>query len=564
MKHPKPMEGGHLLRHVRVSTVSLAILTTLLAWTLHADEAVRLGQDSDYRHVKMLRHTESFDDFERTDLGKLWSFQGATGGLTDQHVSGGRKALKVTFKGPEHLLRYSRTRLDRWRRGYARSLTVLGARFIFHNAFVFDVYNPSKEDVPLRVSIVRPFDFVLKPGPNTVTIPCTDIAAVVTRMTNVTASMAYSVPAEKEVTLVFDSFRLERESVGPVMAKVAKCFDFGPDDMTRPGFESVDHHTGYNRDRGFGWTEPNETDQRDALRTIISDGRDPLGDLLRDGVQNLTSPFLVDLANGKYRVLMAGGPRWGGIYQITPTDYDFMVRAEGEVCRLRLRASDQFERVRAYYGHDMTQYFFNEDIWKLFGEPMYDPVTFEVEVKDGQLELDFRSSPRIGRGYLNFMVIYPVDKANAVEQELGRLWHDIRKRFCHVSYRPLDRELAARRMSPGVHPEMLQPELRNRLLDRFIPKETPPESSRSAKPGKLLFFRRSSTEAVYPDSLPRPEDLTDKLTGVGFQGHRLALTLGMFATTELHDVEVKPLTLYGPATIRSNAVSYTHLRAHET
>ncbi len=531
-----------------VHALSGAVLGLVLGfWARQggAEEPPRLSDVPDYHWVKMLRHTEVFDDFERKDMGSFWKLEGVTVELTDETSSQGARGLKVTFAKPESVLVYSRTGLDGWGRNFARSLTILGTRFIFYNEFKFDVFNPGKENVPLRVTVGGPFNFTLKPGWNTITLPCTEIARHVYRMTNVTERMQYTVPGGG-ATLVFDNFRLERESIGPAMEQSAKCFDFGSQDMCRPGFVAVDHTTGYDSTRGYGWKTPNDKEERDALRVFVSDGRSPLDDLLCDGVQNLTSPFLVDVPNGKYKVLLVGGPRWGGIYQMTPADYDFVVKAEGQIKRVSLRAADQVERAERFYGRDKIEYHFDEDIWRLFGQAMYEPVTFDVEVTDGQLELDFVSSPRPGRGYLNFMVVYPTDKSEAVGAELQRLWYDISNRFCRVSYRPLSRELAARMSPPGVHEELLDPVRRDEMVKWLT--STEPGS------GRVLVFRRSSTDPIYPDTVPRPEELTHTISATGFPGQKLQITFDVFALTDLRDVELQLTSLEGPGSIRTEQV----------
>ena len=546
MQHSERGKGRRLKGRRRLISVGIAVALAVCGGRTGAERAVRLSDAPDYHWVKMLHHVEMFDDFERPELGSFWKLEGAKGELTDQRASQGTRGLRVTFKGAKDTLVYSRTGLDGWGGNYPRTLTVLGARFLFYNEFKFDVCNLGKEDVGLRATIGGPFDFTLKPGWNTITIRSEDIARYVYRMTKVTESMRYSVPAGTEATLVFDYFRLERESIGPTMEQTAKCFDFGPEDMCRPGFVAVDHHCGYDSRKGYGWKTPNEKDERDALMTVVSDGRDPLDDLLRDGVENLTSSFLVDVPNGKYRVLVAGGPRWGGIYQITPADYDLVVKAEGEIKRVSLRTSDQGDRGARYYGGDQAQYFFDEDTWKLFGAPMFQPFTFDAEVNDGRLEVEFQSSPRPGRGYLNFMVVYPLEKAGDVEQELNRLWYDISNRFSRVSYRPMSAELATRLRPPGVHEEMLDPGKWKEAVELATSK-TP--SSR-----KVLFFGRSNTEAIYPDTIPRPEELTEEVSGRGFGGDKVQLTVGVFALTELHDVGLQVTALEGPGSIRGEDI----------
>ena len=529
------------MRRRWLEVVATVAALALLVAPVRAQRPPRLSEMPRYDSVRMLRHVETFDGFEKPELESFWSVRsGARAVLTQEHVTEGTQALAVTFAEPDSVLRYSRTGLEGWGSRYSRSLTVLGARFIFYNEFKFDVHNTAADDVSLRVTIGGPFDFVLKPGPNTVTIPTTDLARFVYRMTDVTRLMEYSVPGRKDVTLVFDNFRLERESIGPTMAVAAKCFDFGPEDMCRPGFRPVDHHTGYDSTRGYGWERPNLNDEPGSLRTVESDGRNPLGDLLRDGVADLNSSFMVDLPNGRYRVLLVGGYRWGGIYETPPMEYDFVVRAEGEVRHLVLRAGDQAERVKRFYGHDMTDYFFDEDIWTLFGVPVYGPVTFETEVTDGQLNLEFQTSPRAGQGYLNFMVVYPASQSGPIERELGRLWYDVRNRYCRVSYRPLGPELAAQLRPPGVHPEMLAPELRNRMIDLVTSRDDGPSSR------DLLFFHRPITNPVYPDTVPRPEEITRDFSAVGFPGQTVSLVVNMFALRELSAVGLELTRLYGP------------------
>jgi len=494
-----------------------------------------------YEEVKMEHATESFEDFEKPKLGEFWHAEGdAKAKLVEAHATGGKQALEVVFHDANSQLRYRRTGLDGYGGGYSRSLEVLGARFILNNTFVFDVFSPSAKNVRLLVTFARrSFPFTLKPGANTVSVSTEEIASAVYRMTQATHLIAFSVEDAADTVLVFDSLRLERETIGPNMKQYAKCFDFGPSDMLRPGFTAVDSKTGYDSRRGYGWLEPNLQDEKDKLSTIKSSGAEPLDDLLRDGVQDLTSPFLVDCPAGKYRVHMVGGYHWGGIYHLMPVDYDFAVKAEGKVKVIHLRASDQMERVREFYGHDQTGYEFDEDIWEKFGGPIYGPVVFDVEVADGQLTLEFQTSPQLGKGLLNFMVVYPVEQAGRVEPELKRLWYDVVRRYNRVSWRPLEPALAVELKKPDLHEEYLDP---NRRLEKIAAL-----AARTEHAGRdFLVFARDHFEAVYPDTVPAAEEETTRIEGAGTPGEIVPLSFDVFALQELKALRVEVEPFQGP------------------
>lgn len=494
-----------------------------------------------YDNVEMEQATEDFEDFEKPKLARYWRAEGgARVKLVRSRVTGGKQALEVTFRDADSRLRYRRAGLDGFGGSYSRSLEVLGARFIFHNRFAFDVFNPFTENVRLVVTFARrQFAFTIKPGANTISIPTEEIAAAVYRMTQVTHGIEFSVRKAADTVLIFDSMRLERESIGPNMKRVAKCFDFGSADMLRPGFIAVDGKTGYEHKRGYGWLEPNPGNEKNKLHTIKSSGAVPLGDLIRDGVQNLSSPFVIDCPPGKYRVHIAHGYHWGGIYHLTPIDYDFAIRAGGAVRHICLRASDQVERVRRFYGHDQTRYEFDEDIWGKFARGVYGPISFDVEVTDGQLNLEFLSSPQPDKGFLNFMVIYPVSEAGKVEPELRRLWYDIRKRYNRVSFRELDPALAVELKKPDLHDEYLHPQRRVEKIAALV--AGPKYSGRDC-----LVFARDHLEQVYPDTVPDANEEVARLEVAGAPGEIVPVTFSLFALRKMKTVRVEVESLEGP------------------
>lgn len=519
---------------------AIASLLGLLApGSAHA--APRFSALRNYAEVKMEHATESFEDFEKPKLDEFWHTEGAvTAKLVEAHATAGKQALQVVFHDASSRLRYRRDGLDGYGSTYSRSLELLGARFLLNDVFVFDVFNPAAGDVKLLVTFAqRSFPFTLKSGANTVSLSTEDIAAAVYRMTQATHLIAFSVEDARDTVLVFDSFRLERETIGPNMKQLAKCFSFGPADMTRPGFLSVDSKTAYDPRRGYGWLEPNLQDEKDKLTTIRSSGAEPLDDLIRGGVQNLTSVFVVNCPPGKYRVHMVGGYRWGGIFQLTPLDYDFTVEAEGQVKVSCPRVADPAERVQEFYGHDATPYEFDEDIWEKFASSVYGPVVFDVDVADGQLTLGFQTSPQVGKGLLNFMVVYPVDQAGRIEPELRRLWYNIVRRYNRVSWRPLDPALAVELKKPDLHEEYLDPK---RRLEKI--------AVLTARPGlagrDVLLFARDHLDQVYPDTVPATEEETTHIDAAGTPGETVPLTFDLFALEELKAVRVDVEPFEGP------------------
>jgi len=520
-----------------------AVFLVVLVCAAHSRAAERPASVRSRRPspVKMEWIAERFEDFEKPKLDRYWRARaGAKTRLVNAGVTDGKQALEVTFRDEKSSLRYRRTGLDGYGSNYSRSLEVLGARFIFHNRFSFDVLNPGKENVRLTVHFAqRPFVFTVKPGANTISIPTHEIAAGVYRMTRATHHIAFSVQKAADTTLVFDGLRLERETVGANMKRYAKCFDFGPADMTRPGFIPVDHKVSYESQRGYGWLVPNVDDEKGKLTTLKSSGAVPLGDLIRDGVKDLSSPFIIDCPRGRYRVQIVGGYHWGGIFHLMPIDYDFTIKAEGAVKHIQLRASDQTERVRKMYGHDRTRYTFSEDLWGKFGRPLYGPIVFDVDVTDGQLNLEFLSSPQPEKGFLNFMVVYPAGEAAKVEPELRRVWADVRKRYNRVSFRQLHPTLAVALKKPDLHEEYLSP---HRRIEKISILAARPEYS-----GRdFIIYSRDHLDQIYPDTVPDPDEETRRLQAVGAPGEIVPVTFSMFALHKVERVRVEAEQLEGP------------------
>lgn len=521
---------------------TFALIGAVLAAGLAGDAgAGRFAGVRKYDEVPMDVVSESFESFEEAKILPYWSVDGgAKHRLVTTRVTDGRQALEVTFPNAKGVLKYRRAGLDGFGGGVARALEVLGARFVFADRFVFDAFNTGDKPVRLVVTFAsRPFPFVLQPGANSVAISTEDIAAAVYRLTQATNSIAFSIEGDKPATLIFDAMRLERESTGQAMKKFAKCFDFGPDDMAHPGFLPVDARTAFDERRGYGWAAPNLQDEKNRLQTVRSSGAEALDDLLRNGVANLSSPFVVSVAPGKYRVHMVCGANWSGIYGPSACDYDFVIKSKGEVRYARPRAADQPERVLAYYGRDRVDYEFDEDLWAKFAAETYAPIQFDVDVPDGRLDIEFQTSPQPDRGIINFLIVYPVDQAASVEPEVKRLWYGIVRRFNRVSYRPIDPGVAVDLRKPDLHEEFLNPKRRAEKIQALAEK---PENARK----DMVLFARDPFEQVYPDSVPEAKDCSETIVTTGTPGETIAAAVNVFALRELKDLRVEVSALEGP------------------
>ena len=388
--------------------------------------------------AKLLPSVFLIDSFE--DLAAVnrdWKFVNADAQLSDQNVTEGKSSLKITFNtkpGKVSQAQYTRG-TGEWGPPKVEKLGAWSLQLIFHDEARLDVFNPQDHNVKLLVTMGKVFSFDLKPGRNEIAMKTRDMVDFVYRSTTILPTTKIAVESKEPTTLYLDNFRWVGPGLGENMAKYAKCLDCGSvAEFCRGGFAPLGSSMAYIKERGYGWEKPSDVEFSYDVHKMISyhsTARQPHDELFRDMILNVQSPLLVDLPDGKYRLQWMEGNIMA-FHNLT-CDYDLSIKVGDKVTPIRKGAKDFDQRLRYIYGRDRVDYLRGEDKWVKYMSDWFSPWECDVDVTGGQLKLEFQTDPP-GRANLDYLVIYPVDKAAVIEPELAALWNDIRNRFNELSY----------------------------------------------------------------------------------------------------------------------------------
>jgi hypothetical protein len=500
-----------------------------------------------FPQAKLVPSTTVIDSFENWEATKAcWGIdeRWVRAESVEEHATDGKRALKVTFLKPGD--QQCRLRYIEGTAGWGSAppnleqKASLAHRIIFNDEVRLDVFNPGG---PVKLGITMGKDFVveIKPGANEIVLRISEMIPDVFRITGILPTTAfYPVDAaDKEVALYLDNFRWVGPGVGENLLKNAKMFDFGWEYYSRPYFRNVDSTTGYTKERGFGWEKPNAVvfEYSKNMVTQTSSGRQPHDELLRDSVTQINTPFLVDLPDGRYRVHAVEGATIGW-YSLQGSRYELTVVANGLPVLVRHAAKSVADSLRACYGLDQTDYEPGEDRFRKYFGPECHPLEFDVDVKGGQLKLEFKTDP-FDVAQISFMIIYPVERAGAVEPEIAALWRDIAHRFNDVSYGPFPRKMAEQMHVPGLHEEYLDPELRAKKAAALKPAPIDQASG-------YVVFNREPTDEVYPDSVPSPEECGRAFAAFAPKGEIVSFAPALYALRDLEDAGLAVGDFVGP------------------
>ena len=323
-------------------------------------------------------------------------FHGGAVALT--HATAGRKALRI----------------DRSYISLEQRQDWVGYDFLKADLFT-DASKPMNLDVEIRDTATRDYwtrvnyTTVVPPGKSTLIIPIKQLYVgeksrpgrmlILGEITRLVFGIGDNPPA----SLFVDNIRLERDETSARLGFAGlHAFDFGTG--TSPvmeGFTQITPATQYSRGRGYGLKDARVWRAFDALQP------DPL---YQDFICIESGGLAVDVPNGKYRVFVnidSPSGFWGE-YQ---TYRQRTILAEGTPV---VREKMDFEAFRARYFR-----FWNvEDLpsnvtFDKYQKAYYSEKTFDVDVSDGQLNLEFQ-----GENWaccVSAVVIFPV--ANAAKGE---------------------------------------------------------------------------------------------------------------------------------------------------
>ncbi|NOZ24288.1 MAG: hypothetical protein GXP25_24695 [Planctomycetes bacterium] len=289
----------------------------------------------------------------------------------------------------------------------------------------------------------------------------------------------------------YDDFVIQEDPSASFFARVpdgaegkVKYFDFGKAGAAVwPGFEAVDERTTYSKEKGYGWMR---TDGRPAT---VHEKRKAIGGLRGLINRSKTGPqrpdalsgdeihvssggvvFACDLPNGSYHVTMAvegyGRRDW------EKPDESYTITAEGEEKIAFQMTRDKMLSTDYLYKWWDRLFDPAEDAWEIYIKPMDRIREFDVEIKDGQLNMTMQGA------LVKYLTVCPVELKGTIREELSRIEKGRREGFYFINYSYAD--------PPDPNPE---------------PKTT--------EQGYALFARHYVTP-IYPRSKPAPGELDPK------------------------------------------------------
>ena len=318
----------------------------------------------------------------------------------------------------------------------------------------------------------------------------------------------YSQPA---APIYIANLRLERDTeTQKAKFKGLHAFSFGPaDGPLMPGFTRVDPSCTYSSGRGFGLKNAWVWRASNVLQP------DPLYENF------LCIPhgsFVVDLPNGRYHVFVnIDNPSgfWGEYQSYRHRQ----ILAQGEPVVDESMTFDSLKK--KYFRYWDTEDLPADNTFDKYQRPYYHEKEFDVEVRNGQLTLDFR-----GENYacsVSALVIYPTERA-----EEGRKF--------------LDSVVAKRRF------------FFDNFFHRILHKSTGDPLAPTADDSRrgYVVFSRDTMQDVYYNDTPHKPEIGGPVRGFGFAGQYEPLTLSVCPLADLGKVSVAIGELSGPGTIAAS------------
>ncbi|MCR4414096.1 MAG: hypothetical protein NUV77_16900 [Thermoguttaceae bacterium] len=326
--------------------------------------------------------------------------------------------------------------------------------------------------------------------------------------------LVFSVGDRPPGPLYLDHLRLERDVETPAKRfDGLYAFDFGPaQSPLMPGFTRIDPSTVYGKGRGYGLKGARIWRAFDALQP------EPL---YQDFLCIEQGGLAVDVPNGTYHVMVnldSPSGFWGE-YQVYQSR---AVLAEGKVVAEDRMTLDGFKR--RYFRFWDVEDSPDDDTFDKYQRPYFQEKEFDVEVKDGQLNLDFR-----GENWacsVSAVVIYPAAKAAQ-----GRAFLEYvakKRRFFFDNY---------------FH----------RILHKPTGDPLAPTATDAAR--GYVVFTRDYMEDVYYNDTPRRGETDRPVAGEGFAGEHEPLTVAICPLEDLGRVTVSISDLAGPGTIPAACAS---------
>ncbi len=279
-----------------------------------------------------------------------------------------------------------------------------------------------------------------------------------------------------------------------------------------PGFTRIDPSTFYSKGRGYGL--------KDAQVCALFDARQP-EPLYQNFICIEKGGLAVDLPNGRYHVFvnLDNPSGFWGEYQTYKTR---SILAQGQPV---ISESMTFESFRKKYFRNWdTEDLPSDDTFTKYQLAAFHEKQFDVDVTNGQLDLDFR-----GEAFacsVSAVIIYPAEKAPEGNKFLDYVVR--RRRFFFDNY---------------FHRALHKP-----TGDALAPTEA------DAKNGLIAFMRDPMQDVFYNDT-PRKDEIGRPVRGFALAGQSEPLTVSIVPLADLGPVTVSISDLAGPGTIASRDVA---------
>lgn len=425
----------------------------------------------------------------------------AGGAVVEQHASDGSQALRVdrsyvVMDGPQDWSGYDFLKAD------------LHVEADDPLQLYVEVRDTATRDYWTRVN----YQTVVPPGSSTLIIPVKQLyVGEKSRpgrmlMLDSITRLVFSIGDEPQSPLFLDHLRLERDTATEsVLFDGLYAFDFGPGGSPRmDGFQAITPGTIYSPGRGYGLRDARIWRTFDALQP------EPL---YQDFLCLERGGLAVDLPNGRYHVFVNVDSPSGfwGEYQVYRRRA-ILAEEQPVVTDQLTFAQFQEKYFRFWDVEDQPA----DNTFDKYQQAYFGEKRFEVEVTDGQLNLEFQ-----GENWgccVSAVVIYPVAQAAQGEAFLDFVAQKRRFYFDNYFKRVLHR--------PTGDP--LQP------------------SAEDQRRGYVVFQRDWMQEVYYNDT-PHTAEIGGRLRGEAFAGEMEPLTMSLVPLRHLGRVTVTPGELRGPA-----------------
>jgi hypothetical protein len=433
-------------------------------------------------------------------------FEGGT--AVAEHATDGRKALRidrgyVSMDAPQDWTGYDRIEAD-VHTGAKHPLEVY-----------FEVRDSETKDYWTRVN----YTTVVPPGSSALVIPTALYVGEKSRpgralLLGSIHRVVFSIGERPEAPLFLDRLRLVRdEEAVKVRFDGLFAFDLGPrGSPVLEGFTPLDTSKAYAKGRGWGWKGARFWRTFDVLQP------DPL---YRDFICVEDGGLAIDVPDGRYHVFVnmdSPSGFWGEVQKYRRRALVLEGREFPETMDL-----DSFRK--RYYRHWDTEDLPGDDFFAKYQETYFDEKEREVEVRDGQLNIEFR-----GENWaccVSAIVVYPAGKAAEG------------KRF-------LDFVRARRRFHfENAFKAVVRP-----------PAGSRPEADDRDRERGFIAFSRDPMEDVLPNDLPRAGERAEKLEASAFAGEIEPVAVSLLPLRDLGRVRASAGDLAGPggSSIPSSAV----------